>query len=264
MASAPQAELNVGKSENRIVQFKEFSVRDDRCAMKIGTDALLLASWCSADSMLEIVDLGCGSGIIALMVAQRASQARVVGVELEENAAKQASSNMAVSPFSNRMEAILQSAQQFARQSDNKGKFDLVVCNPPYFHGKPKSPVHARNLARHDESFTLKELLMAAQEIMKLNGRLALAWPMDRKEQLMQESLEMGFALARYCEIAGTTNHEPKRFLSEWKKSTSVVEARQPVEKERLNIESTSRISGKPQHSARYKELLAPFVKDWG
>ena len=163
MASTPQAEIKVGKSENRLVQFKEFSVRDDRCAMKIGSDALLLASWCSVDSMLEIVDLGCGSGIIALMIAQRASQARVLGVELEENAAKQASSNMAVSPFSNRMEAILQSAQEFASQPDNKGKFDLVVCNPPYFHGKPKSPDHARNLARHDESLTLKELLMTAQ-----------------------------------------------------------------------------------------------------
>lgn len=264
MASAPQAELNVGKSENRLVQFKEFSVRDDRCAMKIGTDALLLASWCSVDSMLEIVDLGCGSGIIALMVAQRAVEARVLGVEIEANAANQASNNMAASPFSNRMEAIHNSAQEFASQPDNKGKFDLVVCNPPYFHGKPKSPDHARNLARHDESLPLKELLKAAHETMGPNGTLALVWPMDRKEQLMQESLEMGFALARYCEIAGTTNHEPKRFLSEWTKSASVVEARQPVEKERLNIESTSRISGKPQHSARYKELLAPFVKDWG
>ena len=253
----------MGKSVNRIVQFKQFSVRDERCAMKIGTDALLLASWCSVDSMLDIVDLGCGSGIIALMVAQRAVEARVLGVEIEVNAANQASKNMAASPFSNRMEAIHNSAQDFASHTDNKGKFDLVVCNPPYFHGKPKSPDHARNLARHDESLPLKELLRAAHETMRPNSILSLAWPMDRKEQLMQESLEMGFALTRYCEIAGSTNHEPKRFLSEWKKVSSAVEAGQPVEKERLNIESSTRILGKPQHSSRYRELLEPFVRDW-
>ena len=91
--------------------------------------------------------------------------------------------------FQNRMEAILESAQEFASHSDNKRKFDLVVCNPPYFNGKPKSPDQARNLARHDESLPLKELLVAAHEIMRPNGTLALAWPMDRKEKLMQESL---------------------------------------------------------------------------
>lgn len=253
----------MGTSLNRIMQFKQFSVRDDRCAMKVGTDALLLASWCSADSMFDIVDLGCGSGIIAIMLAQRAIEAQVLGVELEENAAKQASSNMAASPFSNRMEAIFESAQEFASQPDNKRKFDLVVCNPPYFHGKPKSPDQARNLARHDESLPLKELLMAAHEVMRPNGRLALAWPMDRKEKLMQESLEMGLALTRYCEIAGTTDHEPKRFLSEWKKISSNLETGKPVENERLNIESRARISGKPQHSARYKQLLESFLIGW-
>jgi tRNA1Val (adenine37-N6)-methyltransferase len=263
VAIAQIKSLAVGKSENRCFDFKQFSIKDDKCAMKIGTDALLLASWCSVENVSRIVDLGTGSGIIALMLAQRAPESIVVGVELEEAAALQAEENFRLSPFQSRLRAAQQSAQEHARQFKTCDAYDLVVSNPPYFNEKPKSPDHARNLARHDEFLPLKELWSAAKKVMKEEGRLALVWPMDRKGALHKVAKDAGFAMTRCCEIAGTKNHDPKRFLSEWVLASRLSSNQPSLKIERLNIELGLRQQGRPKHTDRYKELLNDFVIEW-
>lgn len=263
MAIASIKSLAVGKSENRRFEFKQFSIRDDKSAMKIGTDALLLASWSSVENVSRIVDFGTGSGIIALMLAQRAPQSVVVGVELDAGAALQAEENFRLSPFKSRLRAVQQSAQEYTRQLSAAESYDLVISNPPYFHEKPKSPNHARNLARHDEFLPLQELLSMAKTVLKEEGRLALVWPMDRKDALHQAAKNAGFLMLRCCEIAGTKSHEPKRFLSEWAIASSVHSVHPSVEIERLDIELEIRQKGRPKHTERYKELLNDFIIEW-
>ena len=263
MAIAQIKSLAVGKSENRLFEFKEFSIRDDKCAMKIGTDALLLASWCSVENASRIIDFGTGSGIIALMLAQRAPHAVVTGVELEESAAIQAEENFQLSPFESRLHSVQQSVQEYTCHLAAEETYDLVVSNPPFFHEKPKSPNHARNLARHDEFFPLEELLSSAKTAMKKEGRFALVWPMDRKLALLQEATDAGFIMTRCCEIAGTKDHQPKRFLSEWCLAEVVSPHNATVEIERLDIEVGIRQTGRPKHSDRYKSLLHDFILEW-
>lgn len=233
--------------------------------MKIGTDALILGSWCSVEGVHDAVDFGAGSGIIAFMVAQRAPGAKVVGVELEPKAFEQSVQNSASIPFSSRLNMFGLSVQEFALKAEFSQAFDLVVSNPPYFHGKPKSPIQARNLARHDDSLSLTELLKSARQVLKPSGRFAVVWPMERKEELTLEAEGAGFELMRICEIAGTPMHAPVRFVSEWslkKMAHQDLTRAEPV-LERLDIELAERTQGRPVHSAEYKRLLDDFVKEW-
>jgi tRNA1Val (adenine37-N6)-methyltransferase len=254
----------VGKSINRRVEFKQFTVRDEKCAMKIGTDALLLAAWCDTASASRIVDFGCGSGIIALMVAQRAPESQVIGVELEEGAVAQAIDNFNDSPFTNRLTAAYESVQEFSTKPEHQGTFDLVVSNPPYFHDKPKSPNMARNLARHDESLPIDALMACAAAVMKPDGVFSCVWPMERKEDLFVTAKNANMRLLRFCEIAGSPEHEAVRFLSEWTHQDSKTKENSLGEQERINIEEGPRNEGRPRLSNRYKMLLKDFVPDLG
>lgn len=233
--------------------------------MKIGTDALILGSWCSVEGIRNAVDFGAGSGIIAFMVAQRAPGAQVVGVELEPKAFEQSARNAEDIPFAGRLNMIGQSVQDFASRVEFSEVFDLVVSNPPYFHGKPKSPIHARNLARHDDSLSLTALLTSARQVLKPQGRFAVVWPMERKEELLSESEATGFKLLRICEIAGTPLHAPVRFVSEWSRNGKESQglAMEQPSLDRLDIELAERTQGRPVHSAEYKRLLDAFVQEW-
>lgn len=233
--------------------------------MKIGTDALILGSWCSVEGVQDAVDFGTGSGIIAFMLAQRAPAAQVVGVELEPNAFKQSAQNAEGIPFRGRLNMIGQSVQDFAIRAEFSEAFDLVVSNPPYFHGKPKSPIYARNLARHDDSLSLTALLTSARQVLKPQGRFAVVWPMERKEELLLEAEGTGFELMRICEIAGTPMHAPVRFVSEWslkRQGSQAAASAEPIA-QRLDIELKERTQGRPVHSEEYKRLLDAFVKEW-
>ena len=265
MAKPKNKSITLGKSGNRRFDFKQFTVYDDECAMKIGTDAVLLASWCDVLGVDSAVDFGSGSGIIALMIAQRAPLAEVFGIELEPGAAQQAAYNFQSSPFHTRLHLLQDSVQEFAKNLEKRGGFDLVITNPPYFHNKPKSPIKARNLARHDESLPLEELLQSAHNSLKIEGRLCMVWPMERKHELIQSAKAHGFELIRICDIAGSPAHSPIRFLSEWIKADVLSESNSStmIEPERLNIELGIRHDGKPEHSQYYKQLLEEFVRDW-
>ena len=140
----------MGRSQNRKMEFQLFTVSDEKCAMKIGTDGVLLGAWASthsAEKALNIADVGSGSGVVALMLAQRFTESQVTAVELEPLAVEQSRENFEHSPFDSRMKCVEASFQDWASESDNQSSFDLVVSNPPFFNGKPKSPFHARNLA---------------------------------------------------------------------------------------------------------------------
>lgn len=245
----------MGKSGNRQVEFKQFTVRDERCAMKIGTDALILGAWCEVEETSSVLDIGSGSAIVALMLAQRAKAAHVVAVELEESAFRQGCENVAQSPFSDRIQSFNLEIQEFSHDALWQNNFDVVVSNPPFFHGKPKSPDPSRNLARHDDSLPLSELLNSAIRCMRPSGRFMLVWPVERKEELFAATKSRGLSLVREMSIQGTPSHKATRFLTEWS-SQYFHESTREV----MSIEKGQRIDGKVLLTERYMELMRPYV----
>lgn len=229
-------------------------------AMKVGTDALLLASWSHVEDAGRIVDAGTGCGIIALMVGQRAPGAEIVGVELEPNAAAQARANVELSPWADRITVVEESIQSFSAQAGHQSAFDVFLINPPFFHGKPKSPDAARNLARHDDALPLSDLVDAAQRLLRTGGTLHVVWPFDRWDELVGRANDYGFHLVRTATIQGRPDTDVTRVLSEWKLGTKP--NADPTE-EAIVIELGDRVEGAPQFSKRYKQLLDPFVVNW-
>ena len=239
--------------------FKQFEVHDADCAMKVGTDALLLGSWSDVSDARQIIDAGTGSGIVALMAAQRAQRAEVIGVELEPNAVAEAQANSNRSPWSDRVRIVEDSIQAFATKAENQGAFDAFLINPPFFHRKPKSPDEARNLARHDDALPYAAFLAAAWNLLNSNGTLQVVWPWDRWAELKNGAENLGFYLRRQADVCGREGHEPRRVLSHWVKLPTTELPQHEV----ICIELGERVDGQPQLSSQYKELLNPYVLNW-
>jgi len=128
-------------------QFKQFTVWHDKCAMKVGTDGVLLGAWADMEQARSILDVGTGSGLIALMAAQRNLTAAITAIDIDESAIIQARENFDRSPWVNRLTAEPISLEDFAGSTD--AMFDVIVSNPPYFHQSLHSPDKKRTLARH-------------------------------------------------------------------------------------------------------------------
>ena len=136
-----------------------------------------------------ILDIGTGSGILALMLAQRFPEAKVDAIELEPEAAQQAQDNVSRSPYADRIEVHVRAAQGWDT------RVDLVVCNPPFFHGHPKSEDRKRNLARHDDTLPLRTLLRIAKACLNERGEFAMVFPEDRANELIATAEEEGLHL---------------------------------------------------------------------
>ncbi len=205
----------MGRNGRRLQSFRRFDVADDQCGMKVGTDALVMGCWAgeSMQGLTRILDIGTGSGILALMLAQRHKYALVEAVELEPDAARQASENVAASPFSARI-----SVHEVAVQAWDGADVDLVVCNPPFFHNHPKSPERKRNLARHDDSLPLRVLFAEASRVTHESGVFQFVFPTDRAEEVRAEASQEGWLLSQRISLAWSSSHEPIRDLWTWVK----------------------------------------------
>ena len=205
----------MGRNGRRLQSFRHFDVADDKCGMKVGTDALVLGCWAGENmqGLTRILDLGTGSGILALMLAQRHKHAVVGAVELEPDAARQAAENVAASPFSARI-----SVHEMAVQAWDGGDVDLVVCNPPFFHNHPKSPEPKRNLARHDDTLPLRTLFAEASRVTHESGVFQFVFPTDRAEEVRAEASQEGWLLSQRISLAWSAAHEPIRDLWTWVK----------------------------------------------
>ncbi len=196
-------------------RFRQFEVWHDRCAMKVGTDAVLLGAWCEVDSSMphaRILDIGTGSGVVALMMAQRWEGAQIDGVEIDEQAALQAQENCLHSPWAHRMQVIHQSVQTFA-QAHEAHTYDLIVSNPPYFQNSLKNPDAQRQMARHTDELSSEELLFCAAKMLKKEGTLALILPAQQKEVIVTSAVHYGLSLRRLTWVHTRPGLEPKRVL---------------------------------------------------
>ncbi|NOW95228.1 tRNA1(Val) (adenine(37)-N6)-methyltransferase [Mucilaginibacter sp. SG564] len=159
-------------------RFKQFSVDQTGCAMKINTDGVLLGALADADKPLSILDIGTGTGVIALMLAQRYTDAQIDAVEIDESAARTAESNFRSSPFADRLALFPVSFADFFSDHPSK-KYDLIVSNPPFYINSLQSPGVKKNLAKHAGDGFFEGLISGVAEHLTENGTCWLVLPID-------------------------------------------------------------------------------------
>lgn len=159
---------------NDYFQFRQFTVHQERCAMKVGTDGVLLGAWADPGGVARILDVGTGTGLVALMLAQR-SEAFVDAVEIDRASADQAAENVRGSPWNHRIAMYTDTFQHFAQEPDRQ--YDLIVSNPPYFRNALLPPDVPRAGARHDTRLSFIDLLSGANRLLHAEGRLSVILP---------------------------------------------------------------------------------------
>lgn len=161
---------------NPYFQFKKFTLFHDKCAMKVGTDGVLLGAWAHVEDAKTILDVGTGTGLIAIMLAQR-GKAMIDAIEIDEAACVQAQENISGCPWASRIRLINASFQRYARECNKK--YDLIVSNPPYYMNQYKPAETTRLIARHDHSLSLKEMILLTEPILSLRGILSVILPAE-------------------------------------------------------------------------------------
>ncbi|MCF8371948.1 MAG: methyltransferase [Bacteroidales bacterium] len=173
--------------------FKQFTVWHDKTAMKVGTDGVLLGAWADASCTSSLLDVGTGTGLIALMMAQRFPTATIHAIDIDPDSVSQAVENFERSPWPDRLSAHLISFQELA--SEGKMKFDHIVSNPPYFKNSLHAPDFKRTMARHDSSLSFGEIIRGSVSILKPQGKLSLIVPFEA----VPEVLDLSTACGLFC-----------------------------------------------------------------
>lgn len=195
-------------------QFKQFHVHHDQCAMKVGTDGVLLGSWVDIDKEKNILDIGTGTGLIALMMAQK-SNAFVDAIDIDVDAFQQARLNVTHSPWISRINVYLCSLQYYALNP--RCKYDLLVSNPPYYLDAAKSGTLARDVARHtDETLSFDDLITGVLQLMNPKGRFCLILPCKEGKIFFQKAFEKGLFCNRITRVKTKKEKEEKRLLMEF------------------------------------------------
>ncbi|WP_461451843.1 tRNA1(Val) (adenine(37)-N6)-methyltransferase [Mucilaginibacter sp.] len=193
-----------------IFQFKQFAVDQTGCAMKINTDGVLLGALADAESSQNILDIGTGTGVIALMLAQRFSSAKINGVEIDESAALTAEINFQNSPFANRLTMFQQDFQTYF--SENLGKkYDLIVSNPPFYLNSLESPKANKTVAKHTDNNFFDVLIKGVSEHLTENGLCWLILPMTAAELVKGLALYNGLYLQEKITIHSFKDDMPHR-----------------------------------------------------
>lgn len=190
-------------------RFKQFEIWHDRCAQKVGTDGVLLGAWADLKQSKHILDVGTGSGLIALMAAQRASEAEVVGIEIDPDAARQASENAQRSPFSERITIT----QSDVRDFHSPLAFDCILSNPPFFTEETRPPVSERAIARNTATLTFVELIAAVGRLLADEGCFHVVLPSSAVPGFVALCLDCNLRLERQCLVSTVAGKTPKRSL---------------------------------------------------
>lgn len=190
---------------NDYFRFKKFTVSQSKCAMKVGTDGTLLGAW--ADGGGSILDIGTGTGLIALMMAQRFPDAQVTGIDIDPGAIEQARDNVAQSVFSDRIRIVEADAV------DYQGRYDCIVSNPPYFEHSLTCPDNQRTLARHTDSLSYDDLFRAVRRLLTDDGVFSMVTPFDYRVRVMEAAALNGFFVRREWAVKTTPRKSPRRYL---------------------------------------------------
>ena len=227
---------------NNFFQFKQFTVHQEHCAMKVTTDACLFAAWCATivnrelSTVNRLLDIGTGTGLLSLMIAQKNSNTIIDAVEIDEQAAMQAASNFQSSLWSEKLNVHHSSIQQY---NPTNRLYDFIISNPPFFNNDLKSDNTKRNLALHGEALSLEELLLSVQKNITENGKFAILLPYHRTdyfEKLMKDEL---FSLEEKVLVKQTPHHPYFRSMLLFSKNTSAAKQKEIMIKDEFNDYST-------------------------
>lgn len=226
-----------------LFRFKEFGLAHNECAHKIGTDGVLLGAWVSTPTTtLNILDIGSGSGLISFMMAQRFSQAQILGIELDLASHQQSLQNLNINPWKRRINFKL---ANFLTHDFEDQKFDLILSNPPFFKTTYLSGSERRDQARHEFSLPHHKMILKCKSLLKPNGKLAMVLPVEEAQDLIEFSILFP---NRICKVQNTPTAAIKRYLMEFSLNETI------TNDESLSIRDTMN-----SYSKEYKDLTQGF-----
>jgi tRNA1Val (adenine37-N6)-methyltransferase len=196
-------------------KFKEFSVNQERCAMKIGTDAVLLGAWASLkNNPFSVLDIGAGTGVLGLMLAQRSNAETIDALEIDNDAYEECIENFENSSWSDRLFCYHASLIEFAEEIEDD--YDLIICNPPFYSEDYKTDNEARDLARFNDAMPFKHLIYAVANLLSGSGIFSVVIPFKEEAKFKDLASQVGLFLNRSLHIKGNPDTETKRSLLEF------------------------------------------------
>jgi len=192
-----------------LFRFKQFVVAQEQTAMKVGTDGVLLGAWADIKMAKNILDIGAGTGLIALMCAQRQPLANIDAIEIDPAAAHQATENFKNSKWSKRLQLIHSDFKMFVPEK----KYDVIISNPPYFDENNLNSNQQRAIARHNQQLSLEELISRSKKILQPKGSIQLILPADKLETVKQIIRQEQLFLNKLCFVKGHAKAKVKRIL---------------------------------------------------
>jgi tRNA1Val (adenine37-N6)-methyltransferase len=230
--------------------FRQFRVHDDRCQMKVGTDGVLLGAWANVSGSRRVLDAGCGSGLIALMVAQRESGAQIDGVEILQEDALQAKENIEASDWCDRI-IIRHVALQDFKSPD---LYDVILSNPPYFNKSLLPPQEGRASVRHTTTLTHEELLTAVARLLQADGRFCVILPFTSQEQFTALAKLSNLHLRRLLAFSSRPGKQVERYLMEFSFQPG------PLVQEEITLYANDFDgTGRDHWSSDYRQLVGDF-----
>ena len=193
----------------KVFRFKQFAVKNDRTAMKVGTDGVLLGAWCPVDGAQRVLDVGTGCGVIALMIAQRNSLATIDAIDIDHDSIEEAAYNFMNSPWPERLTAI----EGDFNGLDTGQRYDLIVSNPPFFTNGVLPTGEARTTARHTGALTYRQLIDGAMRLMTDGGSLALISPTDAEGDIIEAATFASLPVHQRVRVIPVEGAAPKRTL---------------------------------------------------
>ncbi|WP_159022497.1 tRNA1(Val) (adenine(37)-N6)-methyltransferase [Formosa sp. L2A11] len=196
-------------------KFKEFTINQDRCAMKIGTDGVLLGAWASIDhNPFSILDIGAGTGVIALMLAQRSYAELIDAMEIDDEAYEQCVDNFETAPWADRLFCYHAALEEFVDEIEDQ--YDLIVSNPPFYSEDYKTANEQRDLARFSEALPFDHLIDSASKLLSEHGIFCLIIPFKEESNIIELALKVNLFPNKILHVKGNPDSEIKRSLMQF------------------------------------------------
>ena len=239
---------------NSYFQFKQFTIHQDRCAMKVTTDACLFGAWVAEEvksqesrvGSQQSLDIGTGTGLLSLMLAQKNQDALITGVEIDEGAEKQAKENINTSPWKDRINVL----QGDVKDHNFPEKFDLIISNPPFYENELRSDTDKKNIAHHSESLTLKELLNIIKNNLNPDGNFFLLLPYKRNDEIKKLFRDHELHISKMILVRQSVKHDYFRIF---------IKGSLSAEKKETEFDELSIWDDKQQYTNEFVLLLKDY-----